>query len=153
MKSTVRLRNTWPCLHNSKLDSWVCGALVLLMFAKVVCISSLVWRERFRSEWGLTVLFMMGVQHAEVAEDQKAPLSGRAIKVSIQDKFLLRLEPHWVFLNPYPHRAGPKSSPISRFLPLCRRKLLTLDPGYVFWVHLKGEFASIQASHKTSPHS
>lgn len=30
MKSTVRLRNTWPCLHNSKLDSWVCGALVFV---------------------------------------------------------------------------------------------------------------------------
>jgi len=45
---------------------------------------------------------MMGVQHAEVAEDQKAPLLGRAIKVSIQHKFLLRLEPHWVFLNPSP---------------------------------------------------
>ena len=55
------------------------GPLFLLMLAKVVCISSLVWRERFRSEWGLTVLFMTGVQHAEVAEDQKAPLLGRAI--------------------------------------------------------------------------
>ena len=39
----------------------------------------------------------MGVQHAEVAADRKAPLLGHAIKVSIQDKSLLRLEPHWVF--------------------------------------------------------
>ena len=36
MKSLVlvRLGNTWPCLHDSKFDGWVCGALVFVMLAQ-----------------------------------------------------------------------------------------------------------------------
>lgn len=125
----VRLGNTWPCLHDSKLDSQL-G----------------LWGPRFVDACEGGVHQFAGVEgevqvrvgpHCPVYDGGSTCRSGRgAIKMSIHDKFLLRLEPHWVFLNPYPHRAGPKSSPISLFLPFCRRKLLTTGP----WLCILGPF-------------
>ena len=79
--------------------------------------------------------FLMGVQHAEVAADRKAPLLGHAIKVSIQDKSLLWLEPHWVFFIHIP------TKPVLNHLKSVCFFLSVQDiahTGYVCWVHVKG---------------